>query len=76
MNKSTFPPPCIYCTEKEVFHSPVVQTNERHSSILTRFMQSKAVGDVELGMLIVGNVGVNRVLASKATRYSFSKTSY
>ena len=73
MNKSTFFSPCIYCTEKEVFHSPVVQTNDRHSSILARFMCSI---DGELGMLIVGNVGVNRVLASKATRYSFSKTGY
>ena len=36
-------------------------TNER--DLLARLMRAEAVGEGELGMLMVGNVGVNRVLA-------------
>lgn len=49
---------------KEVFHSPVVQTNDRHTALLPRLISSEAKEDEGLGMLMVGNVGVNRAQAS------------
>ena len=44
--------------------SPVVKTNENYTALLARLMRAEAEGDGELGMLMVGNVGVNRVLAN------------
>lgn len=41
----------------------VVQTNSQHVKLLARLMRAEAEGEGELGMLMVGNVGVNRVLA-------------
>ncbi|WP_041086916.1 cell wall hydrolase [Jeotgalibacillus soli] len=41
----------------------VVAHNEKHVELLARLMRAEAEGDGQLGMLMVGNVGVNRVLA-------------
>ncbi|ETT87258.1 cell wall hydrolase [Viridibacillus sp. FSL R5-0477] len=43
---------------------PVIQSTEKQLELLARLMRAEAEGDGELGMLMVGNVGVNRVLAS------------
>lgn len=39
----------------------VVQHTEEDVKLLARLMRAEAEGDSELGMLIVGNTGVNRV---------------
>lgn len=39
----------------------VIKTNSGHTRMLARLMRAEAEGDGELGMLMVGNVGVNRV---------------
>ncbi|MBD2868077.1 cell wall hydrolase [Paenibacillus arenilitoris] len=39
----------------------VIKTNSEHTSMLARLMRAEAEGEGELGMLMVGNVGVNRV---------------
>ncbi|MBJ6362305.1 cell wall hydrolase [Paenibacillus sp. GCM10012307] len=39
----------------------VIQTNSEHVKLLARLMRAEAEGEGELGMLMVGNVGVNRV---------------
>ena len=44
--------------------SPVVKTNENYTALLARLMRAEAEGEGELGMLMAGNVGVNRVLAN------------
>jgi len=41
----------------------VIAHNEAEIALLARLMRAEAEGDGELGMLMVGNVGVNRVLA-------------
>lgn len=41
----------------------VVQSNSKQLDLLARLMRAEAEGDGQLGMLLVGNVGVNRVLA-------------
>lgn len=41
----------------------VVKANEEEVRLLARLMRAEAEGDGQLGMLMVGNVGVNRVLA-------------
>ena len=41
----------------------VIQTNEAQTALLSRLMRAEAEGEGELGMLMVGNVGVNRVRA-------------
>lgn len=41
----------------------VIAHNEAEIELLARLMRAEAEGDGELGMLMVGNVGVNRVLA-------------
>ena len=41
----------------------VIKTNEAQTALLARLMRAEAEGDGELGMLMVGNVGVNRVRA-------------
>ncbi|SEO22426.1 N-acetylmuramoyl-L-alanine amidase [Amphibacillus marinus] len=40
----------------------VVAHNERDIALLARLMRAEAEGDGDLGMLMVGNVGVNRVI--------------
>lgn len=42
----------------------VVAHNEEEVKLLARLMRAEAEGDGNLGMLMVGNVGINRVLAS------------
>lgn len=42
----------------------VIKTNSEHTKLLARLMRAEAEGEGELGMLMVGNVGVNRVLAN------------
>ncbi|MDF2924025.1 MAG: cell wall hydrolase [Paenibacillaceae bacterium] len=42
----------------------VIQTNSEHTKLLARLMRAEAEGEGELGMLMVGNVGVNRVLGN------------
>jgi len=37
---------------------------EKEADLLARLMRAEAIGEGELGMLMVGNVGVNRVIAS------------
>lgn len=39
----------------------VIKTNSEHVQMLARLMRAEAEGEGELGMLMVGNVGVNRV---------------
>lgn len=41
----------------------VVSHNEQEVELLARLMRAEAEGEGQLGMLMVGNVGVNRVLA-------------
>lgn len=41
----------------------VIKTNSEQTRLLARLMRAEAEGEGELGMLMVGNVGVNRVLA-------------
>ncbi|MCS1350035.1 cell wall hydrolase [Mechercharimyces sp. CAU 1602] len=41
----------------------VIPTNSEQTRLLARLMRAEAEGDGEMGMLLVGNVGVNRVLA-------------
>ena len=42
----------------------VIQTNEAQTALLARLMRAEAEGEGNLGMLMVGNVGVNRVRAN------------
>ena len=42
----------------------VVQRNKKISELLARLMRAEAEGEGEQGMLLVGNVGVNRVRAA------------
>lgn len=39
----------------------VIKANSKHIELLGRLMRAEAEGEGELGMLMVGNVGVNRV---------------
>jgi N-acetylmuramoyl-L-alanine amidase len=45
----------------------VVQYNDKELQLLARLMRAEAVGEGSLGMLMVGNVGINRVLANCLT---------
>lgn len=45
----------------------VIKYNEKELELLARLMRAEAVGEGNLGMLMVGNVGVNRVLADCLT---------
>ncbi|MCG7409786.1 cell wall hydrolase [Paenibacillus sp. ACRRX] len=40
----------------------VIKSNSEHERMLARLMRSEAEGEGEQGMMMVGNVGVNRVL--------------
>ena len=42
----------------------VVAYNQEQLKLLARLMRAEAEGDGKLGMLMVGNVGINRVLAN------------
>jgi N-acetylmuramoyl-L-alanine amidase len=42
----------------------VIQAPESHVKLLARLMRAEAEGDGQMGMLLVGNVGVNRVIAN------------
>lgn len=42
----------------------VIKANDEHVKVLARLMRAEAEGEGELGMLMVGNVGVNRVLGN------------
>ena len=42
----------------------VVAHNQKEIELLARLMRAEAEGEGELGMLMVGNVGINRVLAN------------
>ncbi|QKG85310.1 cell wall hydrolase [Kroppenstedtia pulmonis] len=42
----------------------VVRTNSEQLKLLARLMRAEAEGDGEMGMLLVGNVGVNRVISN------------
>jgi len=46
-----------------VFILAVVQHTEKDIELLARLIRAEAEGEGKLGMLMVGNVGVNRVLA-------------
>lgn len=41
----------------------IVAYNSQELDLLARLMRAEAEGDGQLGMLLVGNVGINRVLA-------------
>ena len=45
----------------------VVKYTDKELELLARLMRAEAVGEGNLGMLMVGNVGVNRVLADCLT---------
>lgn len=45
----------------------VIKYTEKEKELLARLMRAEAIGEGELGMLMVGNVGVNRVLADCLT---------
>ena len=45
----------------------VIKTTSKERDLLARLMRAEAIGEGNLGMLMVGNVGVNRVLASCLT---------
>lgn len=42
----------------------VIKYTSKELDLLARLMRAEAVGEGDLGMLMVGNVGVNRVLAN------------
>ena len=44
--------------------SNIVQYTSKELDLLARLMRAEAVGEGDYGMLMVGNVGVNRVLAN------------
>ena len=45
----------------------IVKYTTKEKELLARLMRSEAVGEGNLGMLMVGNVGINRVLADCLT---------
>ena len=45
----------------------IIKYNSKERDLLARLMRAEAVGEGNLGMLMVGNVGVNRVLADCLT---------
>ena len=42
----------------------IVKYTEKEMELLARLMRAEALGEGNLGMLMVGNVGVNRVIAN------------
>ena len=53
--------------------TPVIEYNETDVDYLARLMRAEAIGDGEYGMLLVGNVVVNRAL--NTSWYSFNACS-
>ena len=45
----------------------IIKYSDKELDLLARLMRAEAVGEGNLGMLMVGNVGVNRVLADCLT---------
>ena len=45
----------------------IINYNSNERDLLARLMRAEALGEGDLGMLMVGNVGVNRVLANCLT---------
>ena len=45
----------------------VVKYNDKELDLLARLMRAEALGEGNLGMLMVGNVGINRVIADCLT---------
>lgn len=45
----------------------IIKYTDKELELLARLMRAEAVGEGDLGMLMVGNVGVNRVLADCLT---------
>ena len=45
----------------------IIQTSSKERDLLARLMRAEAIGEGDLGMLMVGNVVVNRVLADCLT---------
>lgn len=50
-----------------VIYMGVIKYTTKERDLLARLMRAEAVGEGDLGMLMVGNVGVNRVLANCLT---------
>ena len=46
---------------------PIIRYTEKELELLARLMRAEAVGEGNLGMLMVGNVIVNRALANCLT---------
>lgn len=49
---------------KEELFLAVIKANSEQVKMLARLMRAEAEGEGELGMLMVGNVGVNRILGN------------
>ena len=45
----------------------IVKATQKEKELLARLMRAEAVGEGGLGMLMVGNVGINRVIADCLT---------
>ena len=45
----------------------IIKYTDRERDLLARLMRAEAVGEGDLGMLMVGNVGINRILANCLT---------
>lgn len=45
----------------------IIQVNTKEKELLARLMRAEAIGEGDLGMLMVGNVVVNRALANCLT---------
>ena len=45
----------------------IVKFTDKEAELLARLMRAEAVGEGNLGMLMVGNVGINRVIADCLT---------
>ena len=45
----------------------IIKYSDKERDLLARLMRAEAIGEGELGMLMVGNVGVNRIIADCLT---------
>lgn len=45
----------------------IVKYNDKELDLLARLMRAEALGEGNLGMLMVGNVGLNRIIADCLT---------
>ena len=45
----------------------IIKYNTKERDLLARLMRAEAVGEGDLGMLMVGNVGINRVISNCLT---------